>query len=77
MLKKISAVGVSCVTALVLMLSVFASPASVDAVTLEAMTSQRLNVSSLMRVLIIRSIPTTAVQSVSESCNGMLTVHSL
>ncbi|MBQ8515555.1 MAG: SH3 domain-containing protein [Ruminococcus sp.] len=39
MLKKLSAVGVSCVTALVLMLSALASPASVDAVTLEQMTS--------------------------------------
>ena len=39
MLKKLSAVGVSCVTALILILSAIASPASVDAVTLEEMTS--------------------------------------
>ncbi len=39
MLKRISAVGVSCVTALVLMLSTIASPTNVSAVTLEEMAS--------------------------------------
>lgn len=39
MFKKISAVGVSCVTALVLMLSALASPASVSAVTLAQMAN--------------------------------------
>lgn len=39
MLKRISAVGVSCVTALVLMLSAIASPTNVSAVTLEEMAS--------------------------------------
>ncbi|MGN0584075.1 MAG: SH3 domain-containing protein [Ruminococcus sp.] len=39
MLKRISAVGVSCVTALVLMLSAFAAPSAISAATLEEMTS--------------------------------------
>lgn len=39
MFKKISAVGVSCVTAIVLMLSAFISPASVSAVSLETMAT--------------------------------------
>ncbi len=39
MLKRLSAVGVSCVTALALVFSLISSPASVDAVTLEEMTS--------------------------------------
>jgi uncharacterized protein YraI len=39
MLKRISAVGVSCVTALVLMLSTIASPTNVSAVTLEEMAN--------------------------------------
>ncbi len=39
MFKKISAVGVSCVTAIVLMLSALASPASVSAVSLETMAN--------------------------------------
>lgn len=42
MLKKISAVGVSCVTALVLMLSAFAAPSAISAATLEEMTSMAI-----------------------------------
>lgn len=43
MFKKISAVGVSCVTALVLMLSALASPASVSAVTLAQMANTAID----------------------------------
>ncbi|MBO5226630.1 MAG: SH3 domain-containing protein [Ruminococcus sp.] len=39
MFKKISAVGVSCITALVLVLSAIASPASISAATLEEMAN--------------------------------------
>lgn len=43
MFKKISAVGVSCMTALVLVLSAIASPASVSAVTLEEMANAAIS----------------------------------
>jgi len=73
MFKKLSAVACSCITVLLLLLSLIGGAVHTAAATLDEMTSTAI--SCPMKVLMAQSTATTAVPLASESCNGTLVGH--